>query len=186
MQESSEKIKSLFSLNEEIDTKSMDFLVQALYKNNLPEFDYLEFKQSMMALINMPMEQTLAMKSAYTTGNTVGLTKENLLKSADFYKNILQQEKIQFDAALKNQTTSRIEGRKKEQTKLLSQIERNKELIRKLQEEMQQDQIQIDKITSEIDENINKIEQSRYKFEHTFSAILVQINQDIEDINKNL
>jgi len=101
MQESSEKIKSLFSLNEEIDTKSMDFLVQALYKNNLPEFDYLEFKQSMMALINMPMEQTLAMKSAYTTGNTVGLTKENLLKSADFYKNILQQEKIQFDAALK-------------------------------------------------------------------------------------
>ena len=113
-------------------------------------------------------------------------TNEKLIQSAEFYKQILQKEKVQFDLALKNQTQQKVEGRKGEQQKLAEQIQRNKELIRKLQEEIDDFQSEMDKINAEVEENIARIEQSRYKFEHTYSEMINQINQDILSINNSL
>lgn len=186
MAASSESFDKIFNTNDEMDPRSMEFLMNALQNNNQPDFDYLEFKQSLAALIQLPMDVTLAMKSAYTTGTTLGLTKEKLIQSAEFYKQILQKEKVQFDLALKNQTQQKVEGRKSEQQKLAEQIQRNKELIRKLQEEIDDFQSEMDKINAEVEENIARIEQSRYKFEHTYSEMINQINQDILSINNSL
>jgi hypothetical protein len=65
------------------------------------------------------MDQALAIKSAFTTGSTMGLNKENLLKSVDFYKQVIQKEKVQFDIALKNQREQKVDGRKVGTTKLI-------------------------------------------------------------------
>ena len=178
------KISNLFIQSEEIDPKSMDYLVNALESNNQKDFDYLEFKQSLVAMAAFNMENELAMKSAFATGTTVGLTKESLLQSADFYKSILQKEKAMFDAALKKQNDQRVESRKNDQDKLTQQITRNKDLINKLQAEINENQKNIDNIDKEIADNIGKIEQTRYKFEHTFAEVINQINQDITNITK--
>lgn len=181
-----DQLSSLFQLSAETDAKSLDFLMKALEKSNQDGFDYIEFKQSYHALIQLPMEKPLAIKSAFTTGSTMGLTKESLVKSAEFYKQIIQKEKVQFDSALKNQKEHKIDGRKAEQQKLQSQIERNKDLITKLQTEINEYQKSIDGVDSEIAESIAKIEDSRYKFEHTFAEIITEFNRDIELINTNL
>lgn len=178
------KIAKLFTPNDEIDTKSMEYLVNALESNNQKSFDYLEFKQSLVALATLKMESEFAMKSAFATGSTVGLTKDGLLQSAEFYKTILQKEKTMFDSAIKKQNAQRIDSRKHEQEKLNQQIARNKELIQKLQAEIDESQRTVDAIDQEISENISKIEQTRYKFEHTFAEMINQINQDITNITK--
>jgi len=181
-----DQLSSLFQLSAETDSKSLEFLMKALEKSNQDGFDYIEFKQSYNALTLLPMDKALAMKSAYTTGSTMGLTKETLLKSADFYKQIIQKEKVQFDSALRNQKEQKIDGRKAEQQKLQSQIDRNKDLISKLQAEINDYQKSIDGVDSEIAESIAKIEDSRYKFEHTFAEIIAEFNKDMELINQNI
>ena len=186
MASNQDNLSKIFTPNDEMDERSMEFLLNALLKNNQPDFDYLEFKQSLSALTQLPMDASLAMKSAFTTGATVGLTKDKLIQSAEYYKQILQKEKAQFDQALKNQNQQKVDGRKNDQQKLGTQIERNKELIRKLQEEIDAHQVEMDKINTEIEENITRIEQTRYKFEHTYSEMINQINQDISSINNSL
>lgn len=181
-----DQLTTLFQLAPDIDPKSLEFLMKALEKSNQEGFDYIEFKQAYNALIQLPMDKNLAMKSAFTTGSTMGLSKEALLKSADFYKQVIQKEKVQFDSALKNQKEQRVDGRKAEQQKLQAQIDRNKDLINKLQAEINEYQKSIDGVDSEIEAAIAKIEDSRYKFEHTFAEIIAEFNKDIDLINQNI
>ena len=186
MSEKLDQLSSLFELTSESDIKSLEFLMKALEKSNQEGFDYIEFKQSYAALIKLPMDKPLAMMSAFTTGTTMGLTKDKLEKSPEFYKQIIQKEKVQFDSALKNQKEAKVDGRKAEQQKLQSQIDRNKDLISKLQSEINDYQKNIDGVDSQIAESIAKIEDSRYKFEHTFAEIITEFNKDIELINQNI
>jgi hypothetical protein len=97
------KLKAIFGNHHGLDEKSIEYLTKALEKKNLPGLDYLEFKQSLGALLDMDMEETMAFKSAFATSATMGLTKEKLRKTAEHYKNVLTEEKEQFDAALEKQ-----------------------------------------------------------------------------------
>ena len=76
-------IKSMFQ-SEDLDEKSLDFLVQALESNNLPGFDYLEFKRAVLQLQEINLDEPTAYKSAVTTAATLGITKEKLLETAGF------------------------------------------------------------------------------------------------------
>lgn len=181
-----EQLTSLFTVSDKLDPKSLEFLVKALAKGNQEGFDYIEFKQAYKALTQLPMDKALAMKSAFTTGMTMGLTKEKLLNSAEYYKQVVQKEKVLFDLALKNQTTQKVEGRKQEQIELQQQVDRNKELIASLQQEIEEFQKSIDGVDSEIQEAIRRIEDSRYRFENTFAEIIGEFSRDYDDINTNI
>ena len=49
-------LKELFGDTHGLDSKSIDFLTRAIEKSNLPGFDYIEFKQSVVALLKMDMD----------------------------------------------------------------------------------------------------------------------------------
>lgn len=177
-------LKDVFGSTTGLDQKSLDFLTQALVKNNLPGFDYLEFKQSLNALSNLNMDESTAYKSAFATASTVGLTKEKLLKTAEHYRGVIMQEKQAFDQALKKQVQQKVESKKAEVEKLKKQILDFQAQIAKLQEEIAKNQSVIDKADESIQQSMDKIQQTEEQFELTFQAILNQINCDIEDIKQ--
>jgi hypothetical protein len=123
-------LKNIFGTHHGLDDKSVDYLTKALAKNNLPGFDYLEFKQSLIALAKMGMDEATAMKSAFATASTVGLTKDKLMKTAQHYKQILATEKTQFDEALGNQLNKRVNSKRQEVEKLKVQIGKWKDKLR--------------------------------------------------------
>ena len=179
-------LKELFGTHHGLDDKSVDFLTKALEKNNLPGFDYIEFKQSLAALSGMNMDETTAMKSAFATASTVGLTKEKLLKTANHYKQVLNNEKTAFDNALQNQVTQRIAGKQGEVEKLKKQIAEYKAKIEQLEAHIKKSQATIDNADSHIEEAKSKINSTKTGFEHTYQSILNQIDKDIESINNLL
>jgi chromosome segregation ATPase len=177
-------LKDVFGSTTGLDQKSLDFLTQALVKNNLPGFDYLEFKQSLNALSNLNMDEATAYKSAFATASTVGLTKDKLLKTAEHYRAVLMQEKQAFDQALKKQVQQKVESKKVEVEKLKKQILDYQAQIAKLQEEIVKNQQIIDQADESIQQSMDKIKQTEEQFELTFQAILNQINCDLEDIKQ--
>lgn len=179
-------LKIIFGDYHGLDEKSVDFLVQALEKNNLPGFDYLEFKQSLLALTELNMDEATAIKSAFATAATVGLTKDKLLKTAEHYKGILNAEKQQFDAALQKQMQQRVQSKLDEVDKLKKQIEDYKLKIKQLEEKIVSSQSVIDQADEHIRAAKEKIESTQESFEHTWRSILNQINQDVENINRFL
>lgn len=179
-------LRTLFGIHHGLDPKSVDFLTKALEKNNLPGFDYLEFKQSLAALASMDMDQATAMKSSFATASTVGLTKEKLVQTAMHYQQILNKEKHQFDAALQKQVEQRIAGKQQEVETLRKQIIQYQGQIKQLEERIQRSQGTIDSADDHIEQARTKIEATKSNFDHAFQSIFNEINKDIEDIKTYL
>ena len=180
------KLKAVFGNHHGLDEKSIDYLTKALEKNNLPGIDYIEFKNSLGALLEMNMEEVMAFKSAYATAATMGLTKEKLRKTAEHYKNVLTNEKQQFDAALEKQVKIKIDSKQEEVGKLRKQVEEWQLKIKQLEEKIAKAQSTIESADDHIKAHKEKIDSTRESFEFTWQSILNQINIDIENIDKYL
>lgn len=180
------KLKDIFGSHHGLDERSIEFLTKALEKHNLPGFDYIEFKQSLGALIDMGMEEDMAYKSSFATASTLGLTKEKLKKSVEHYKNVLSNEKKQFNAALEKQIEQRVRAKQEEVAKLRKQVEEYQAKIQQLQEKMAKAQSTIDNADQDINSSKERIESSRENFEFTWQSIMNQISVDIENIDNYL
>jgi len=180
------EIKQLFGSSHGLDEKSIDFLTKALEKSNLPGFDYIEFKQSLSALSKMNMDEETAIKSAFATASTMGLSKEKLIKTAAHYVKVLQKEKSQFDAALQKQLKQKVQAKRDEVEKMKVEIEKNKEKIDKLKALIIKQQDTIDHADENIQEAQNKIETTKENFEFTYTSILNQIKKDVDNIEQFL
>ncbi|MCR9288733.1 MAG: hypothetical protein NXI23_15260 [Bacteroidetes bacterium] len=179
-------LKDVFGTVHGLDDKSVEFLTKALSKNNLPGFDYLEFVQSLRALSDMDMAEDTAIKSAFATAATVGLTKEKLIQSAKHYKEVLSNERTQFEQALQNQLNKRVKGKQQEVEKLKVQIEKWKAQIAKLVAQVEKSQNTIDNADSLIQAEMNKIEKTKDAFEFTYQSIANQIDKDVQNIDLHL
>ena len=127
-----DKLKAIFTELEGVDGRSAQFLAEALTKNNLPGFDYLEFKQALQALAALNMDETTAFQSSFATASTMGLTKGKLLETANFYLKILTQEQNKFEQALQVQTKKQIAGKMAETENHKKAIIHKQEAIKKL------------------------------------------------------
>jgi len=179
-------LKDLFGDHHGLDSKSVVFLMKALEKNNLPGFDYIEFKQALSALSKMDMDLGTAIKSAFVTGSTVGLTKEKLLESALHYAKIIAEEKVQFQKAVEKQIQQKVGGKLKEVEKLKKQIKDHQEKIKQLQAQVEKFQKTVDSADSQVETATEKIKATQSGFEQTHRSILNQIELDIANFEKYL
>jgi len=177
-------LKSMFGGDAHgLDEKSLSYLLKALEKNNLPGFDYIEFKQSLHNLQAMDVTDEMAYKSAFATASTVGVTKEKLLKTAEHYKQVLSKEKKQFDEALGKKMQERVQSKQAEVEKLKKQVEEYQAKIQELEQRIAKAQSTIDHADEHIQAARSKIESTAESFKITHQSVLNQINQDIESIN---
>lgn len=179
-------LKTLFGVHHGLDEKSVDFLISALEKNNLPGFDYIEFKQSLGNLAQLQIDEPTALKSAFATAATVGLTKEKLLATAEHYKKLLTNEKSQFDVALQKQIEQRVNSKQFEVEKLRKQIEEYASKIKELETKISQAQSTIEQADDLINAAKERIETTKDGFEATLRAIMNEIDRDIMNIQQYL
>ncbi len=177
--------KSLFAA-EGLDERSLEFLAKAIENNNLPGFDYFEYKRAVYALQQMQLDETTAHKSAFTTATMVGLTKEKLIETAGFYRNLLAKEKEQFNTALENQHKIKITARQEEAKRLRDQVERHKIEIQRLQDEMGAYLSQIDEAEKSIVLEQERLTKTKTAFENTQQSVVLHIDGDIEKMHKYL
>ena len=179
-------LTALFGENHLLDERSVAFLTNALEKNNLPGFDYIEFKQSMAALAQMNLDEATAMKSAYATAATVGLTKDKLLQTAAHYKKIVDGERAGFAKAMAKQTIEKVSGKEKEVETLRATIEKQKQQIKQLEDQIAKYQKTIDSADEDVKAAKAKIDAAKEKFDFAHQSVMNQIDKDIENIQKYL
>jgi len=177
--------KSLFAA-EGLDERSLEFLSNAVEKNNLPGFDYFEFKRAVAALLQMQLDEATCYKSAFATAATVGLTKEKLVETAGYYRDVLLREKEHFDTALESQNATKVTSREQEIKRLRDQVERHKADIARLQDEIGGYLNQIDQAEAAVKNEAQKLERTKAAFEKTHQLVLFQIERDVENMHKYL
>lgn len=166
-----------------VDQSILDTLFKSLTENNLQGFDYFEYKQSLKTLRGMLDEQT-AFKSAFATAATMGITKEKLLETANFYVKVLAKEKEKFDEAARSQGGGAVDAKKKEIELTTKSISDKSEQIRKLTDEISAAQTKINELNAFVLQAENKIAETSKNFIASFNTINSEINTDIEKIKQ--
>ena len=179
-------LKEIFDDKNQLDKKSLDFLLKAIEKNNQDGFDYLEFKQALIRLENLEIDEVTAIKTAFATATTVGLTQEKLINSAQFYLDILKDEFKQFNTALEKQMESRVHSKEKQKASLNTKKEAVQKKINALKEELKELEKKLNTIDAEADAARQKIEETSERFGKTLLTITQRIESDLEQFRSKL
>ena len=169
-----------------VTDKFLDVLFNAMESNNLDGFDYLEFKQSLLSLKKVRMDDETRFKSAYAMAQTMGASVEHLIKTAQHYINVLAKEEKKFETALANQKASRVGSKQQEIKQLEDLIGKKEEQIRMLQKEIAEHHKQVDTLKRVIGDAASKIETTKNNFIASYNTLVGQIYQDIENMKQYL
>ncbi|MCB0516843.1 MAG: hypothetical protein R2798_03025 [Chitinophagales bacterium] len=169
-----------------IDDNIINTLLQAFEKNNLEGFDYLEYKKSLQALAKMPIDEATKFRTAFATASTMGLTFPKLIETANYYQQILNKEKAQFEQALRAKNNDGVEQKLAVKESLQKSIAEKSEAIKQLTQEIQTLQTKIESIDTDIADVRNKLETTRLNFEASYDFIAAQLEGDIKKMNEYL
>jgi chromosome segregation ATPase len=182
----SKDLRNTFGTGDGLDEKSLDFLTRALSQKNLPDFDYMEFRQSVSNLRKLNMDDPTAFRSAFATATTLGVTRERLEETARFYKGVLQEEKQKFEVALRHRLEQEVSTKEAEAEMLRTRVAEYRQKIEQLEAQISADEQALSASESAIAEEKERITTRKAEFERTHSTILDAIDQDIEHIQMYL
>lgn len=169
-----------------VSDKFYEILFGAMETNNQPGFDYLEYKKSLQTLAKMPMDEATRYSSAYAAAQAMGVSSQALNDSAQFYLNVLKTEDSKFQESVNAQRQKQIGSKEKAITDLDATIKAKGEQIAKLTQEIAAHQEDMGKMKAEISEAVVKIETTLSDFHATYSDLIGQIGQDVENMKKYL
>ncbi|HUR31234.1 MAG TPA: hypothetical protein VMZ69_07360 [Saprospiraceae bacterium] len=170
----------------QVQNKFLEVLFGALESNNQEGFDYLEFKDFLRSLANVPMEDSIRFKSAFATAQTMGATKEKILSSARVYMELLSKEETKFHEALNSQRDKNLTSKQNEIKKLEQTITDKQAEIEKLKKDIEDHRKQIGTMESDINAASDKLGQTASDFAATYQALLSQIQNDVKNIESHL
>ncbi len=169
-----------------VDDKFLEVLFGALDAKNKEGFDYMEFKEFLRSLANVPMEDKTRYQSAFATAQTMGATKENIINSAKEYISILGEEQVKFQQALEGQKEKNLTAKHEEILAQEQDIRKKEEEIERLKNEITAHRKQIGALEVEINEASERLGETAANFEATYQALLGQIQQDVSNIESHL
>ena len=171
----------------QVSDKFMTILFGAMDKNNLDGFDYLEFKNSLNSLKKVQQtDEATRFKSAFAMAQTMGVTKEKLLQTAEHYMNVLLQEERKFEQALDANMQKQVGSKEQRIQALAEDIKAKQAQIEKLQTVIEKSKAEHQKLKSGIQGAKNKINNTKADFIASYEAIRGQIKKDAQRINEYL
>jgi len=170
----------------QVQNKFLDVLFGALESSNQEGFDYLEFKDFLRSLANVPMDDSTRYKSAFATAQTMGATKERILTSARVYMELLAKEESKFQEALHGQRDKNLTSKHHEIKKLEQTIQDNQAEIEKLKADIENHRKHIGTLEQDINAASDKLTQTASDFAATYQALLGQIQADVKNIESHL
>lgn len=179
-------LRQLLYLSDDLDEKSTRLLLRAIKDNNKDGFDYLEFLMSVRKLQDMEMDETTAIKSAFATASSFGLSKDTLVSSGHFYVSVLRKEYEQFKSALERQIEKKIaepETRIEKMEKEFGDIDLQ---IEKLRQKKVLLKNKVKEMRAKIKNDRSDLTEREKKFNTTFETIKAQIESHISNIEDQL
>ncbi|MBK8514468.1 MAG: hypothetical protein IPL56_19905 [Saprospiraceae bacterium] len=168
------------------ENRFLSILAQAIEKNNQQGFDYFEFRQSLINLSKLNMDEMTKYKSAYAAAQAMGVSPATLVDSAKFYLGLLNDEGKKFSIAEQNQRTKVVEDRKNELTQIASEIQKKQEMIIQLQSEVEKLNKILEDKKQDAANMAGKLEHTKNEFETAMKSIAGKISDDIEKMNQYL
>lgn len=167
-----------------VNEKFTEMLLGAMNTANMEGFDYIEYKQAIQNLVNLPMDEATRFKSAFAMAQTLGASKEKILQSGQYYLDILKQEQQKFSAAAARQREQQVGSKEVEHKEMGNTIQQKAEQIKLLTAEIEQLRQKQEALNNEITEAASKVDATSADFEVSYQHIVGKIQHDLQQINQ--
>ncbi len=153
---------------------------------NLPGPDYYEFMKMMETLETHIKDDKARFSATYASLAIQGLTKERLVDTADKYKEIVDNDKSQFEKSANAKSEKDIGQKRKDLQNLEATIKSHSEMIQKLTKEITDAQTVMDTLKATITEEENKLTKNKRGYLMACEAMIKKITEDITKIQTTL
>jgi hypothetical protein len=165
---------STASINEEM----AQVLTAAIEAANIEGFDYIEFRNALAALASAPLPEPQKFQTVFATAQTMGLTKQKLLDAIDFYQEVLNKKKTEFQEQVQAMVAQEVTLRENLKSRKEQEIADLQEKIRQAQSTIAEKQQEVLVVTTEINEQNLRIQQTASAFEATFASVSGKLQED--------
>lgn len=155
-------------------------------KANFPGPDYFEFYKTMETLEAHIPEEKARFSATFASLAIQGLTKQNLIETAKKYKEIIEQDNINFGNVIDAKAKTELGDRNLKIKALEQKIATNSEQIQKLTKEISEAQVLMGQIKNEVLEQENKLNKNKHGYQVACHAVLNKIAIDIQKIESIL
>ncbi|WP_143310770.1 hypothetical protein [Chitinophaga vietnamensis] len=155
-------------------------------RSNFPGPDYYEFWKMMDALEAHVKDESARMSAVFATLSIQGLTKNKLIETAAQYKQIIAQDRSNFEAAVNEKASSEIDGRQQQLAALQKKMANNAALIQQLTKEITDAQNESEQLKEQIAAQEQRIVANRQGYQVACEAMIRKINTDIQKIETAL
>jgi uncharacterized small protein (DUF1192 family) len=173
------------SANSQPSERFVNKLLEAIEKNNIEGFDYLEFKQSLQSLGNVDMDDSTRYKSALAMAKTMGATPTSLVQSGDKYLAVLLSEEQKFQVAFDNQQTNRVQKREEKLQAHVKGIKDREDRIVELQQEVEKLKADLEQIKQTSSAASAKVAATKDGFYGAYHILVDQIKKDLDMIKQH-
>ncbi|TXF88484.1 hypothetical protein FUA23_14455 [Neolewinella aurantiaca] len=169
-----------------VNDRSVKVLMEAMEANNLPGFDYLEYKKSLQNLKKMDFTDSIRFQTAFATAQSMGVTPGHLQESAQHYLSVLENEHKKFSNALKAQRAAQVNNKEAKLQQIDADIKRQEAKIKELQSQIEKSRAEQTKLRETIKGSVDKLAKTQADFETTLSVITDGIRKDMANMKEFL
>lgn len=155
-------------------------------QTNMPGPDYYEFMKMMETLEAHIKDEKARMSATYASLTIQGLTKDKLVDTANKYKEVISQDKAQFEKIANEKSDKEIGQKRKDLLNYEETIKRNSEMIQKLTKEITASQAEMGKLKTVITDEENRLAKNKQGYLLACEAMLKKITEDITKIQTTL
>jgi hypothetical protein len=155
-------------------------------QTNLPGPDYYEFMKMMETLEVHIKDEKARLSATYASLSIQGLTKEKLIETANKYKEVINQDKVQFEKIANDKSEKEIGQKRKDLKNLEEMILRHSEMIQKLTKEITDSQSAMGKLKATITDEEQKLNKNMKGYLIACEAMMNKITDDITKIQTTL
>lgn len=159
---------------------------QLFEKANLPGPDYFEFWKTMDTLESHIPDESARMKAVYASLQIQGLNKQTLVTTAGQYRDVVLQDKANFEAAVQKKSSAEIAGRQSEIAQIEHQNDDRLRTIEQLRQEIEASSKRLEQLQQEIEVEQVKIENAQRGYLAACSAMVSKIESDMERFQRIL
>jgi len=168
------------------DKKFVDMQEATLAASNLEGFDYIEFKNSLTSLANVIPDENVRYKSAYEMAKTLGVTKEKLVDSAQYYIQLLEAEYKKVLDSAEASKSKQVHDKQDEIKNLETMIAQKKASIAQINKDIAQAEQTLAESKSQATSALDKINATVNQYASAYRIVHDRIEDDLKKITTNL
>ncbi|HMW39216.1 MAG: hypothetical protein K1X68_06145 [Saprospiraceae bacterium] len=175
------------SMSSENRQKFYELLSGILEKNNLPGYDYLEYKKALQSVAKLAnMDEANVYRTVFAAAQAMNVDVAHLMSTANSYLSVLETEQAKFHQAADKFLADQVQNKSSDIKSTQQKLDDSKKQLETLHREIEELEKNLAILTSDLSQVQAKIAANKADFNSNYVSFVDEIRKDIQKMKQYL